>query len=99
AGIVLAIATVFVLRLFYLQVIQHDHYVALAQVEQVKKERLPATRGEIYALNGENPVKMVLNETVYTVFVDPAVIIESGEADKVETVMKEVAGGNLRENI
>lgn len=99
AGIVLAIATVFVFRLFYLQVLQHDHYVALAQVEQVKKERLPATRGEIYALNGESPVKMVLNETVYTVFVDPAVIIESGEADKVERVMKEIAGGNLRDNI
>lgn len=98
AGVVLAIATVFVFRLFYLQVIQHDHYVSLAQVEQVKKERLPATRGEIYALNGESPVKMVLNETVYTVFVDPAVIIESGEADKIENVMKEIAGGNVRDN-
>jgi len=98
AGVVLAIATVFVFRLFYLQVMQHDHYVDLAQVEQVKKERLPATRGEIYALNGSSPVKLVLNETVYTVFVDPAVIIESGEAKTVEKVMKEIAGGNVRDN-
>jgi len=56
AGIVLAIATIFVFRLFYLQVIQHDHYVALAQAEQVKRDRLPASRGEIYALNGSTPV-------------------------------------------
>ena len=99
AGIVLAIAAIFVIRLFYLQVIQHDFYVNLAQVEQVKKERLPATRGEIYALNGETPVKLVLNETVYTVFVDPAIILESGDADEVKKVMREIAGGNLRSNI
>lgn len=95
ASVVLVIAAVFVLRLFYLQVIQHNHYVSLAQQEQVKKERLPATRGEIYALSGDSPVKLVLNETVYTVFVDPAVIIENDSADKVEKVMKAVAGGNV----
>ena len=98
ASVVLAIAAIFVIRLFYLQVIQHGHYVALAQEEQVKKERLPATRGEIYALNGDSPVKLVMNETVYTVFVDPALIIEADEADEVEKVMKEIAGGNLRDN-
>lgn len=99
AGIVLAIAAIFVIRLFYLQIIQHNHYVALAQVEQVKKERLPAMRGEIYAMNGESPVKLVLNETVYTVFVDPAIIIESGKADEIKKAMREIAGGNLRSNI
>ncbi len=95
AGLVLAIAAIFVFRLFYLQIIQHNHYVALAQEEQVKKDRLPATRGEIYALNGDSPVKVVLNETVYTVFVDPALIIENDDADKLEKVMKSVAGGNV----
>jgi cell division protein FtsI/penicillin-binding protein 2 len=95
ASLVLVIAAIFIIRLFYLQIIQHNHYVALAQEEQVKKERLPATRGEIYALSGDTPVKLVLNETVYTVFVDPAVIIENDDADKIEKVIKEVAGGNV----
>lgn len=95
AGLVLAIAAIFVFRLFYLQIIQHNHYVALAQEEQVKKDRLPATRGEIYALNGDSPVKVVSNETVYTVFVDPVLIIENDDADKLEKVMKSVAGGNV----
>ena len=99
AGLVLAIASVFAIRLFYLQIIQHGHYVGLAQTEQVKRERLPATRGEIYALNGNEPVKLVMNETVYTAFVDPVLIIENGTADEIAKVMKEVAGGNLRPNI
>lgn len=98
AGVVLAIAAVFVLRLFYLQVIQHNHYVALAQEEQVKKDTLYATRGEIYALNGESPVKLVMNETVYMAIVDPALIIKSGEAKDIAKAMKEIAGGNVRDN-
>ena len=83
------------IRLFYLQIIQHSHYVDLAQAEQMTRERIPAKRGEIYALSGDTPVKMVLNETVYTVFVDPAVITKPQE---VIAVMKQVAGGNVRDD-
>jgi cell division protein FtsI (penicillin-binding protein 3) len=94
AAVILGIAAIFVIRLFYLQVIQHGHYVALAQAEQMTRERIPAKRGEIYAMSGNVPVKMVLNETVYTVFVDPAVIADTS---KVADVMKQVAGGNVRD--
>ena len=93
AAVILAIAAIFVIRLFYLQVIRHDHYVALAQEEQVKPYKLPAKRGEIYAMSGSTPVKMVLNETVYTVFVDPVTVTKP---EKVVEVMKQVAGGNVR---
>ena len=95
AAVILGIAAIFVIRLFYLQVIQHGHYVALAQEEQVDRSKIPAKRGEIYAMSGNSPVKMVLNETVYTVFVDPSVI---SEPNKVVDVMKQVAGGNVRDN-
>jgi len=95
AAVILGIAAIFVIRLFYLQVIQHDHYVALAQSEQMTRERIPAKRGEIYAMSGNTPVKMVLNETVYTVFVDPAVITKPDEVIK---VMKQIAGGNVRDD-
>jgi len=96
AAVILGIAAIFVIRLFYLQVIQHGHYVALAQAEQMTRERIPAKRGEIYAMSGDSPVKMVLNETVYTVFVDPSVITKPNE---VITVMKQVAGGNVRDDM
>ncbi|MDB5163164.1 MAG: putative Peptidoglycan glycosyltransferase [Candidatus Saccharibacteria bacterium] len=94
AAVILGIAAIFVIRLFYLQIIQHNHYVELAQSEQMTRERIPAKRGEIYAMSGESPVKMVLNETVYTVFVDPSVI---SDYSKVADVMKQVAGGNVRD--
>lgn len=96
AGTVLVIAAIFVIRLFYLQIIQHDHYVALARVEQVKKDRLPASRGEIYALSSGQPVKLVLNETVYTVVIDPVYIAERNRTDDVINAMKDVAGGNVK---
>ncbi len=93
ATIVFSIAAIFVVRLFYLQIIRHDFYVAQAQQEQVKRERLPATRGEIYAMSGDSPVKLVMNETVYTVFVDPSTV---SEPEEVIRTMKEIAGGNVR---
>lgn len=96
AAVILGIAAIFVIRLFYLQVMQHNHYVSLAQAEQMTRERIPAKRGEIYALNGDSPVKMVLNETVYTVFVDPVVITQP---EKVIEIMKQVAGGNVRDDM
>lgn len=91
------IAAIFVLRLFYLQVIQHDYYVGLANAEQVKRDKIPATRGEIYALSGDTPVPLVKNETVYTVFADPAVITEKNEAE-VKEVINSIAGGNTVAN-
>ena len=68
AILTLAVMAVFVVRLFYLQIIQHDHYVDQARKEQQKQWILPAKRGEIYAMDGTTPVPLVLNETVYTVF-------------------------------
>ena len=84
------------LRLFYLQVIRHDYYVSLASQEQMRQWVLPAVRGEIYAMNDGQPVKLVMNETVYTVWADPKVV---EEPEKIIDTLKRVAGGNLRRNI
>lgn len=96
AILTLAVMAVFVVRLFYLQIIQHDHYVDQARKEQQKQWILPAKRGEIYAMDGTTPVPLVLNETVYTVFADPKVI---DEPQKVTELIKRVAGGNARSNL
>lgn len=86
---------IFVVRLFYLQVIRHDYYVALANQEQLKQLVIPSKRGEIYALDGNTPAKVVLNETVYTMFVDPQIVTKPDEV--IETT-RQVAGGNMRDN-
>jgi cell division protein FtsI/penicillin-binding protein 2 len=87
---------VFVLRLFYLQIIKHDEYVSKALEEQVKPFTIKAERGEIYAMDGGLPVKLVLNENVYTAFVDPEIV---EEPTKLASALREVAGGNILDNL
>ena len=93
ATIIFVVMAIIIGRLFYLQIIQHNYYVELAQAEQLAQFKIPAERGLIYAKSGDEPVQLVLNETVYTVFVDPAIITDKA---KVIEVMKNVAGGNVR---
>lgn len=94
-GAVIFIFGIFVIRLFYIQIIQHDYYQDQANAEQIKRLVLPAERGLIYALEGDKPVKLVMNETVYTVFADPKII---EEPDKIAETIKNVAGSKARDN-
>jgi cell division protein FtsI/penicillin-binding protein 2 len=96
AALILIIMAVFVVRLFYLQVIQHDYYVSQANKEQLKQLIIPSKRGEIYAMDAGRPVPLVLNETVYTVFADPKVVTESQE---IISTVERIAGGNAREGL
>src|SRR5690349_7919040 len=93
AILTIGIMAVFVGRLFYLQVVRHDYYVTQANKEQLKQLVIPAKRGEIYVLDSGKPVKIVLNENVYTVFADPKVV---EEPQKVIDTVRRVAGGNAR---
>jgi len=95
AAVILAIVAIFVVRLFYLQVIQHDYYVGLAKQEQQSRFVIPASRGEIYAMNGDTPAQLVLNESVYTVFADPVTVDDKA---KVVDSLRQIAGGNVRPN-
>jgi cell division protein FtsI/penicillin-binding protein 2 len=74
-------------------VLDHSKYVALGDQEYVKRLEIPAKRGVIYAMDGLEPVPLVMNQTVYTVFADPQ---EVTEPKKVKKVIKEVAGGDLK---
>lgn len=90
----IALMAVFVLRLFYLQVIEHGKYVALARQEQEKRLVIPAERGEIYLMDDGKPVKAVMNQTVYTMFVDPSMM---DDPKGVMKAVREIAGGNAVE--
>lgn len=94
--ILLAIVSIFILRLFYLQIIQHGYYVQSANNEQLKRLTIPAKRGVIYALDNGVPVPIVMNQTVYTVFADPKIV---NNEEKIIEVIKKVAGGSARSNI
>ncbi|RWZ79458.1 MAG: penicillin-binding protein 2 [Candidatus Chaera renei] len=91
--LMLVIGALFVFRLFWLQVVQHDYYQNEAQKEQVARFTIPAKRGQIYARDGSSGiVPLVLNEAVYTVYADPQVVVDK---TKVVDLMQRVAGGNL----
>lgn len=96
AILTIVIMAVFIVRLFYMQIIQHAYYVAQADNEQLKQLVIPAERGKIYAMDQETPVSLVLNETVYTVFADPKIVDNSSQ---VINTIEQIAGGNARPDL
>jgi len=95
AVVTLAAMAIFIVRLFYIQVVQHEKYVAQADQEQVKQFTLHAKRGEIYTMDGSTPAKLVMNQTVYTVWADPT---EVTDKNAVISALNSIAGGNVRDN-
>ena len=67
----LTVMAVIVVRLFFIQILQHDYWLERAAAQQTLQNVLKAERGEIYMMDGEEPVVVAMNETVYTVIVDP----------------------------
>lgn len=90
------LGAVFVVRLFVLQVVMHDYYEAEANREHVSKFTIAAKRGQIYAHDGKNNyAALVLNEPTYLVFADPRFVQDH---DKVASILRKIAGGNLVQN-
>jgi len=90
--LLLLILAVFAARLFYIQVIRHDYYSEQAFQTQVSKLTILPERGKVYALDGDKPVPLVLNQTVYTVFADPQ---EIENESAVRAAMQKIAGGEM----
>ena len=60
-----------ILRVYFLQVIEHQKYVDLALSQQMMQNTIFAKRGEIYMMDGTQTTPVVMNEKVYTISVDP----------------------------
>jgi len=91
--VMLGVGAIFVVRLFYVQILQHGYYEAEALKEHVTKFSIPAKRGLIYAKDGEkNVVPLVLNEPAYTVYADPRYV---EDVDKTAGTLRRIAGGNV----
>ncbi|MCW1908096.1 MAG: penicillin-binding protein 2 [Candidatus Saccharibacteria bacterium] len=85
------VSLVFVVRLFYLQVIRHDYYAKAALSGQLKEYELEPERGLIMAHAGEDTLPIVLNEIKYTLFADPKFITEP---EKVAGELQGIIGGD-----
>jgi len=92
-GLMIVLGAVFVVRLFQLQVLQHEYYQQQAILEHTTKFTIPASRGLIYARDGTDKfAPLVLNEPVYTVYADPVYVKDT---TKVAEAMRRIAGGNV----
>ena len=98
AVILLGCMAIFVMRLFWLQIIQHGTYAEIAKRGQWRNFVIPASRGEIYMQDGSVPVPVVLNQTVYNVIADPASVKESDRSSIAEAIQG-VAGGEMVKDI
>lgn len=70
-GLMGFLGIIFFVRLAYLQIFLHGHYVRQATTSQTRAYEIPATRGQIYDLDGSTPAPLALNQTLGVVWVDP----------------------------
>lgn len=72
--VVMLVFGVFLVRLFYLQIIRHDYYKQVANVGHLKEYEITAKRGVIKAHDGNAVVPIVLDQTLYTIYADPTLV-------------------------
>lgn len=90
-GLLLAVCCLFIVRLFYLQIIKHDYYKQAAFLGQFKEYEVPAERGVIDVHDGDKVVPIVLNEKLYTLFADPKFITD---APRTADAIARIVGGS-----
>lgn len=91
--IILFSAVVVILaRLFVIQIIEHDAWVARAEDEHIVQSTIKAKRGEIYMMDGDEPSIVVMNETVFSIIIDPLV---ANEEKTREVISKAVSAEKL----
>lgn len=93
-ALIVLVMVVFLVRLFYLQVIKHDFYRKAALNSQTKEYDISAERGAIMAHDGEEVVSLVLNETRYLLFADPKFI---NNPKQTAEAVSGIIGGNQAE--
>ena len=72
-NVILAALGLIVVRLFFIQVIQHSYWTEKAVNQQTLLETIVAKRGDIYMMEGDEPVKVVMNQTAYSIIIDPQI--------------------------
>lgn len=76
----LVVFSVFLVRLFYVQVIRYGYYRQTAQNSQLRQYQVQPSRGTISAHLGNAVVPLVLNQKLYTLYADPTLIKHPDDA-------------------
>lgn len=92
--ILIFIVAVISVRLFFIQIVEHGEWVAKADEQHTLLETIVAERGEIYMMDDGEPVAVVLNQTAYTIIIDP----EKTDIDGIEATLKKEASEYITVN-
>lgn len=95
--VVFVALAVIVVRLFFIQIIEHDAWVAKADEKHTLLETITAKRGEIYMMDQNEPTAVVLNQTVYQIIIDPAVTDQEGITTALSTHAKDYITADLKQ--
>ena len=88
---------IIMVRLFFIQIIEHDEWVAKADDQHTLLETITAKRGEIYMMDGDNPVAVVQNQTTYSIIIDPAVTDKEALKTVLNTHAKQYISADIDE--
>lgn len=73
---------IIIVRLFYVQVLDHSRYVALAQQQHWMEKEIPANRGQIYVREGSEKYPMAINITKNLIYASPIQMKDIPDASK-----------------
>lgn len=93
---IIALAIILV-RLFFIQIIEHDTWVAKADEQHTLLETIVAKRGEIYMMENGEPVPVVLNQTTYQIIIDPAITDQEQITQALATYAKDYQTADINE--
>ena len=82
-------------RLFAIQIFEHEMWVEKANKQHTLLETITAKRGQIYMMDGNDVVPVVMNQTVYQVIIDPAVTKKDEIKQLLETYAKDYITADL----
>lgn len=90
--LIILIGIVFLLRLFYIQIIKYNDYNTIAKAQHERKYIIPAKRGVIYFSDNNNKVvPAVLNTSVYSLYADPREVTDPSQE---ASVIAQIVGGD-----
>ncbi|MBQ2695289.1 penicillin-binding protein 2 [Candidatus Saccharibacteria bacterium] len=95
--VVIAALGIISVRLFFIQIIEHSEWLAKADEQHTILETIPAERGKIYMMDRDEPVAVVMNQTTYSIIIDPAVTDKSELQDALQTYAPDYISANLDE--
>ena len=100
-GVMCLFGVIMIAKLLYVQIFQHQSYVALANAQQSRKFVIPARRGEVFVQDGNNELyPIALNQKLYLLAADPKYISNPEEViEKLSRYLGDVNKDDLKSKL